>query len=303
MALRLLRGPGQGWSEEALAALLALAPSALIFLVFVAFPLGYSLYLSFHHWPLLSPEWEFIGLGNYLEALGSRAARNAFRVTALYALGAVPLTLVISLGLALLLRGLGRGGSLYRAAIFAPAALSPAVTGLIWSWAFQPESGLIDWLIRPLGLFGPHWLSDPSWALPALVIATVWQYAGYYMLIFGAGLARIPTSYYEAARLEGAGPLRRLFSITLPLLRKTTAFVLVIATINSFQAFGLVYVLTGGGPMDSTNLVVNYLYREAFEFFRLGYASAVAWLLALVLMVLSLVQIRYIGLGSRLREE
>ncbi len=123
------------------------------------------------------------------------------------------------------------------------------------------------------------------------------------MVIFLAGLERIPESYYEAAKLEGAGPFRRLWSITLPLLRKTTALVLVIATINSFQAFGLVYLLTGGGPMDSTNLIVNYLYREAFEFFRLGYASAIAWLLALILFALALLQIRYIGRESHLREE
>ncbi|MGQ9477147.1 MAG: carbohydrate ABC transporter permease [Candidatus Bipolaricaulia bacterium] len=291
-------------SEEALTASLALAPSAAIFLVFVAFPLGYSLYLSFHQWPLLSLEKEFIGLGNYLEALGSKAARNAFRVTFLFAFGAIPLLVIASFGLALLLRGLSgrRAGSLYRTALLAPAALSPAVTGLIWSWAFQPESGLIDYLLRRLGLFGPHWLADPQWALPALIIATVWQHAGYYMVIFLAGLERIPESYYEAAKLEGAGPIRRTWSITLPLLRKTTALVLVIATINSFQTFGLVYLLTGGGPMDSTNLVVNYLYREAFEFFRLGYASAIAWLLALILFALALLQIRYIGRGSQLQE-
>ncbi|MCR4403833.1 MAG: sugar ABC transporter permease [Candidatus Acetothermia bacterium] len=284
------------------AALLALLPTALIFLVFTAFPLVYSVYLSLHDWSFFSPAREFVALENFRKILASPAGRNAFRVTGLYAISSIPLLLVTSLGLALLLQR-GRGAALYRAAIFAPAALSPAVTGLIWSWAFEPHSGLINYLLRRIGLWGPNWLADPNWALPALIIATVWQYAGYYMVIFSAGLERIPASYYEAARLEGAGPIRRLFSITLPLLRKTTAFVLVIATINSFQAFGLVYVLTGGGPMDSTNLVVNYLYREAFEFFRLGYASAVGWLLALILVALALVQIRYIGRGSRLREE
>lgn len=288
-------------TEEAGAALLSLLPVALVFLVFTAFPLVYSLYLSFHDWSLLTPARTFIGLENYRKILASPAAENAFRVTILYATGSIPLLLLSSLGLALLLQRRMRGGSLYRTALFAPAVLSTAVTGLIWSWAFEPYSGLINSLLRRLGLNGPSWLADPQWALPALIIATVWQYAGYYMVIFLAGLRTIPESYYEAARLDGAGKFRQFWSLTLPLLRKTIAFLLVLATLNSFQTFGLVYVLTGGGPMDSTNLVVNYLYREAFEFFRMGYASAIAWLLAIFLFALALLQVRLIGWGSRLR--
>jgi multiple sugar transport system permease protein len=289
-------------NEEARTAYLSLLPTVVVFLLFTAFPLIYSLYLSFHRWSLLSPTRELIGLENYRKVFTSSAAENAFRVTLLYAIGTIPLLLLISLGLALLLQGKVRGGSLYRTAFFAPAVLSTAVTGLIWAWAFEPNSGVVNYLLRRLGIWGPNWLADPHWALPALIIATLWQYAGYYMIIFSAGLENVPKAYYEAARLEGAGPLRQLWSITLPLLRKTTAFVLVIATINSFQAFGLVYVMTGGGPMESTNVVVHYLYREAFQFFHMGYASAVAWLLSIVLFALALLQISYIGRGSRLRE-
>jgi multiple sugar transport system permease protein len=274
----------------------------LIFLIFIAFPLIYSFYLSLHQWSILSPEKQFIGLENYRAVFTSPAARNAFRVTLLYSLSSIPLLTLFSLGLALLLRGPMRGLSAYRTVLFSPVVMSTTVAAIIWSWVFDPNYGPFNYLLGFLGIRGPNWLADPHWALPALIITALWKYVGYYMVIFIAGLQSIPNVYYEAARLDGAGQLRQLWSITLPLLRKTSAFVLVMVTINSFQTFSLVYVMTGGGPMDSTNLVVHYLYREAFEFFRMGYASAVAWLLFIVLFILSLLQIKYIGWGSRPRE-
>ncbi len=290
------------WSEERRAACLGLLPSGLIFLVFVAFPLIYSFYLSFHHWSILSPAKEFAGLANYLEALTSPVARNAFQVTLIYAGVSVPLLTGLSLGVALLLQRPLRGGSAYRTAFFSPVVLSTTVAAIIWSWAFDPHFGLVNHGLSLLGIRGPNWLVDPRWALPALVITTLWKYVGFYMVIFIAGLQAIPRVYYEAAEIDGAGRASRLVHVTLPLLRRTGAFVVVMATINAFQTFGLVFVLTGGGPMDSTNLVVHYLYREAFEFFRMGYASAIAWLLFIVLFSLALVQIRYIGSGGRVRQ-
>jgi len=290
------------WSEEAGAASLFLLPSLLILLVFIAFPLFYSFYLSFHQWSILTPERRFVGLANYRVALSSPEARNAYKVTLLYSLGSIPLMTMSSLGLALLLKGPMRGLSAYRTALFSPVIMSTTVTAIIWSWVFDPHYGPFNYLLSLFGIRGPNWLIDPHWALPALIITALWKYVGYYMVIFIAGLQSIPRVYYEAARLDGAGWFSQLTQITLPLLRRTSTFVLVMATINSFQTFSLVYVMTGGGPMDSTNVVVHYIYREAFEFFRMGYASAVAWLLFIVLFILSLLQIRYIGRGSRRRE-
>jgi multiple sugar transport system permease protein len=273
----------------------------LIFLVFIAFPLIYSFYLSLHHWSVLSPAKQFIGLENYREVFTSPDARGAFRVTLLYSTGSIPLLIGVSLGIALLL-GRIRGGGVYRTVFFSPVILSTTVVAIIWSWAFDPNYGLVNYLLSRLGIFGPNWLVDPRFALLALIIAALWKYVGYYMVIFIAGLQGIPRVYYEVAKIDGAGWFSQLTHITLPLLRRTLAFVLVMAVINSFQTFGLVYVMTGGGPMDSTNVLVHYLYREAFEFFQMGYASTIAWLLFIVLFVLSLLQIKYIGWGSKPRE-
>lgn len=298
MALRTRRSL---WNGETRTAYLSLLPSLLIFLLFIAFPLFYSFYLSFHHWSLLSPERYFIGLENYRRALASPEARNAFKVTFLYSFGSIPLLTTISLGLALLLRGPIRGSIAYHTVFFSPVVISTTVAAIIWSWVLDPHYGLFNYLLGLFGIRGPHWLVDPHWALAAVIITTLWKYVGYYMVIFIAGLQNIPRVYHEMARLDGASWFQQLWKITLPLLRKTSALVLVMATINSFQTFSLVYVMTGGGPTDSTDVVVHYLYRQGFEFFRMGYASAIAWLLFSVLFILALVQIRYIGWGSRLR--
>ncbi|MFQ5794999.1 MAG: carbohydrate ABC transporter permease [Candidatus Bipolaricaulia bacterium] len=290
---------GKLWNEESKAAYLSLVPSLIIFLVFIAFPILYSLYLSFHEWSLLSPGKSFVGLDNYREVFTSRETRLALKNTLYYSLGAVPLLAAVSLGLALLLQGRRRGVELYRTVLFTPAVLSSVVVALLWSWVFDPHFGLFNHLLSRVGVRGPGWLADPRWAMPAVILTTLWKYVGYYMVIFVAGLQGIPRAYYEAAAIDGAGPVRRLWSITLPLLRRTTAFVLVVATIQSFQVFGLIYVMTGGGPMGSTSVVVHYLYQEAFEFFRMGYASAIAWVLFLIIFVLSFIQLRTVGRRGR----
>lgn len=275
-------------------ALLGLAPTMLVTTVFVLIPIGFSLYLSFWEWPLIGPNREFVGLANYGRLLQSPEFWNAIRVSALYSLGVVPLSTVVALALALLVNRPLRGLSFYRTAYFMPVVTSTVAVAIVWKWIYNPQAGLLNWLLGTLQLPALGWLTDPRWALPALIIMAVWKYAGYYMVIFVAGLRSIPREYEEAAEIDGAGRLARFWHVTWPLLRPTTAVVVITSTIFAFQVFGPVYIMTGGGPVRSTSVIVYHLYERAFGFQELGYASAMGWALFLIVFPLTVLQFRTI---------
>jgi multiple sugar transport system permease protein len=272
-----------------------LAPTVLVATFFILVPIVFSLYLSLWDWPLIGGARRFIGLGNWTRLMGDHEFWASLKVTTLFALGSVPLGGLLSLTLALALNQRIFGRTFFRLAFFMPVVLSSVVAALFWEWAMQPQIGPINRGLRFLGLRGPGWLADPSWALPALVLIHVWRFAGYYGMIFLAGLQAIPGSLYEAATLDGAGLWARFRNVTLPLLRPTTAMVLITGAIFSFQVFGPVYVLTGGGPARSTTSLTYYLYERAIGLRELGYGATIGWGLFLVLFPLTWWQFRKMG--------
>ena len=215
--------------------------------------------------------------------------RNTFAFVGM----AVPLSVGSALALALLVNTGLRGITVFRTAYFLPVVSSMIAVALVWSWILNPQYGLLNYLLRVLfGVQGPAWLDDTAWALPAMVIVTVWKGLGYSMVIFLAGLQNIPADLYHAATIDGAGAWKRFRHITLPLLSPTTFFVLVITLINSFQVFEQTYVLTKGGPANSTVTLSYYVYQNAFQFFQMGKAAAVAYVLFAFLFILTLIQFR-----------
>jgi multiple sugar transport system permease protein len=283
-----------GWARggDGRPALLFLSPTLIVFSVFVLFPVVFSFYLSFHEWNMFSGESAFVGLDNYLRMASDPEFWQVFGNTAVYTVATVPLNMAVALGVAAVLNKKIVGKKILRAAFFTPVIISTVAAAVIWRWVFDPNLGLANFALESLGLPAVNWMSDPTAAMVSLVIVGTWKTFGVNMILFSAGLAAIPERYYEAARIDGAGRMARFWHITLPLLSPTTLFVLVLSIIGSFQVFDLVYVLTYGGPLGSTKVLVFYLYEHAFRLFDMGYASAVAYVLFAVLFVLTLIQIR-----------
>ena len=284
-------GRGRAARREALTAVAFLSPSLLLFGVFVYYPLVMSGYISLTKWNIVAPIKPFVGLANYEKLFTDPRFAVILKNTLVYSTGVVGAGLLLGLGLALLLnRGTG-GRSIYRTLIFSPYVTSTAAVALLWMWIFDPQFGLINSFLRAVAIPPPGWLSSPDWALPAIMIMSIWHNTGYNMVIFLAGLQNVPEEYYEAAKIDGATGVRLFWHITLPLLSPTTFFLVVTGLISSFQVFDAVAVMTQGGPLDSTNVVVFYLYQSAFQFFEMGYASAVAMVLFLMVMLLTVLQI------------
>ncbi|MEA4884855.1 MAG: sugar ABC transporter permease [Clostridia bacterium] len=279
-------------SEERKTAFVALLPSMAIFCLFTVYPVIYSLYLSFFDCSLLGGQKTFIGFGNYARMMASSDFRVALANTAKYAIGTVPIGATLSMFVAVLLNMKLRGRGLYRVAYFMPVVTSMVAVAIVWMWVFDPYYGLFNALLEKVGISGPAWLADPRWSLPSVIMLGIWKNLGYNMVIFLAGLQDVPAEYYESAEIDGAGAWQKFLYVTMPLMRTTIGFVLVMSTIKSFQVFGQVYVMTGGGPMNSTMVLVYYIYRQAFEFYKSGYASAVAWFLFALILVLTMLQKR-----------
>ena len=270
-------------------------PSLLGFLVFLVVPMVASLGISFFDWELLTPP-SFVGLKNFADLLSDRVFKDVVVNTLYYTFGLVPLNLVVSLGLALWLNTRLRGLTLYRMAFFLPVVTVTVAVALIWRWMYEPRAGIIDVGLRAIGLPGPTWLGDPHWAMPALILMSVWKGFGYNMVLFLAGLQGIPVSLYEAAMIDGANARQRFWSITLPLLSPVIFLAVVLTVISSFQVFDQAVVMTNGGPANATNTIVLYIYQNGFQYFHMGYASALAWVLFLVLLAITLGQL---WLGKR----
>ncbi len=283
------RAPGR---REGLTALLFLSPTLLVFGVFVVFPIGFSFYLSFQQWNLFSDTHAFVGTANYRAVLADPAFWQVFWNTTIYTVATVPLNMALALGVAVLLERKVRGKRLLRAAFFTPVVVSSVAAAVIWRWVFDPNLGLANVTLEALGFAPVNWTASGAAAMTALIIVGVWKTFGINMVLFAAGLSAIPRHYYEAAAIDGAQAWAQFRHITLPLLAPTTLFVLVLSMIGSFQVFDVVFVLTKGGPLGATKVLVYYLYEHAFKFFDMGYASAVAYLLFAVLFVLTLVQVR-----------
>jgi multiple sugar transport system permease protein len=278
--------------EDFYTGLACLLPSAIIVGVFIIFPIFFSLFLSVHEWSILTSDMDFVGLGNFERMIHSKEFWNTLKNTFVYTVAVVPLGAASSLGLALLLNRKIVGSSFFRTAYFLPVITSTIAIAIVWFWIFDTNNGLLNIIIRKFGGTAIPWLSSSKYAMLSIIIVTIWKNAGYHMIIILAGLKSIPETYYESAQLDGASPWQKFIYITLPLLTPALVFVLITNTIFSFQAFGQIYTMTGGGPSQSTSVIVYYLYERAFEFQEMGYASAVAWVIFLILLILTLLQLK-----------
>ena len=266
------------------------SPWIIGFVLFTLGPMLASGVMAFMKWDLLSSP-SFTGLDNFKQAWSDPLVLLSLKVTTIYAIVSVPLNLVLGLGLALLLNSGIRGLRFYRTAYFLPSVLSGVAVALLWRWVFENQFGLMNTLLSTIGLSGPNWLGDGNWALPALILMNIWVIGGG-MIIYLAALQGIPTELYEAAEVDGATWWHRFWKITLPLVTPALFFQLVIGVIQALQVFTQPYVMTGGGPYNSTLFYVLYLYQNAFKYFQMGYASALAWILFAYILVLTLVIFR-----------
>ncbi len=290
------RGPGAARRAEALTAYLFLLPNIIGFLVFTLIAVLASLFLAFTEYDILSPP-RFIGLENFRKLLlADQTFRIVLRNTVLFTIASVLGSMVLSLGVALALNRALRGVVLFRTAYYLPVVTSSVAVAVIWTWFFNPDFGPLNYYLRLLGWHQPpHWLGSPQWALPAVILVAIWRSVGYDMILWLAGLQAIPQHLYEAAAIDGAGAWARFWAITVPLLTPTTFFVLVVSLIRAFQVFDTVVILTNGGPADASRTMVLYIYNQGFEFLRMGYGAAIAWVLFLLIFAVTLVQWRLQG--------
>lgn len=276
--------------REAIACYIFIAPAVIGMALFAVGPMIASALLSFTDYDMLtSPEW--VGLDNYRLLLDDELFWKSLRVTAVYSFVTVPLILVVSFVLAAMLNQKLRGMYFFRSVYYLPTVLSGVAVAMLWRWMFNPEYGLVNTVLDKLGIDGPMWFLSETWALPTLIVTGLWTFGGT-TLIYLAGLQGVPPELYEAAQVDGASRLRQHLHITIPMVSNVTFFNLVIGIIGSLQVFAEPYVLTGGGPNNSTLLLPLYLYRNAFEFLKMGYASAIAWVSFLVVLALTLLVFR-----------
>lgn len=289
-----VRSRGNLARRQALTFYLLIAPWLIGFLVFQLGPILASFYFSFTRYTVMKPS-VWIGLKNYIEMLtDDRLIWISLYNTAYYTLGSVPLGLILALGIAMLLNQRLPGLAGLRTVYYLPS-VTPAVAGaVLWLWLFDYNNGLINNALRFVGIGGPAWLADPDWSKPAFILMGFWG-TGTAMVIFLAGLQDIPTQLYEAAELDGAGRLMKFWHVTIPILSPVIFFNLIMSVIGSFQVFTTAYVMTNGGPLDSTRFYMLWLFENAFQSFNMGYASAMAWVLFLIVLLLTLVQFKVLG--------
>lgn len=280
--------------KETAAAWFFLLPGFIGFCIFVFGAVAVSLGLSFLEWDMLTQP-KFVGLQNYLRLIAQdKTFHLVLKNTVIFVLGTVPARLFLGLIFALTLVRNIPARAFFRAAIFLPVIIPTVAAAMVFRWIFNADFGLLNEFLYNVGISNlPRWLSQPKWALTAIIILSVWKDVGFSTVLFMAGLQGIPSSLYEAAWLDGANRWKSFVYITLPLLSPTTFFVIVINVISSFQIFDQAYVLTGGGPGNATNTIVYYIYNNAFQWFRMGYASAVAWLLFAIIFIATFIQFRY----------
>lgn len=280
--------------RRSLAGLLFVAPMLVLFVVFRFVPVVGAFLLSLTDYRL-SGQWSFIALDNYSRLLGDKLFHESLLVTLVYTLIFVPLTVLLSLGTALLLHQVVWSRGFFRGVFFLPYVTSIVLAAVVWKWIYDAEDGLLNGVLGLLSLGPFNFLGEAGSVLPSIALTSAWRGFGYSMLILLAGLQAVPQSYLEAAMIDGAGRWQRFWYVTLPQMRPVLFFVLVIETIGAFQVFDAMYVMTAGGPIRASYSLVYMLYDSGFRFFDFGYASAIGLMLFLIVLVVSLVQRRLVG--------
>ena len=277
--------------REAVIGILMAMPWILGFIFFIAGPMIGSIVLSFTSWDLLTPiKW--VGLRNYQKlAFDDPLIYQSLKVTSIYAFVSVPLQVVIGLILATMLNQQIRALSVFRSIYYLPSVIGGIAVAIMWRWVLGTQFGMVNVMLRRFGIEGPSWLGDPQWVLVSFILMSLWGTGGA-MLIYLGGLQGIPSPLYEAAEVDGAGALRKFFYITVPMMTPVIFFNMVIAIIAALQEFVVPFVMTGGGPHNASLFLVLYLYQNGFQFFRMGYASAIAWVLFIYIMILTALVLR-----------
>jgi len=290
MRRRGLRANGR----RALTAWLFLSPALITLLVFMVYPMVQAAYLSLTDYNLIrGAEW--VGLANYVELFQDPSFWNAFTNTLVYALVVTPVTVILALLFAMILNRRFFGRAFSRTAIFLPFIVSLGIIAIAWAFLLDPNIGLLSYWLSLVGIVPEQgWLTDPRYAMAAVMGVGVWKNVGFYMVIYLAGLQSIPVDIYEAARLDGAGPWQRFRNVTLPLLSNQTLLVSILALIATLQAFDQIYVMTRGGPFFRTETLVMLIYREGFQELRFGYASAISFVLLIFVFILSMIQFGFL---------
>ncbi|WP_407341550.1 carbohydrate ABC transporter permease [Pengzhenrongella phosphoraccumulans] len=274
-------------------AVLFLLPSALILGTFVIFPIFQSLWMSFHEWRIGADVQPWVGLGNYTRLLSDPQFFNALRITIIFTTVTVAVLLVLGFLLAYWLQRTNLLSRTLRSVYFFPTVVALSTIGIVWRFMLDPDIGLVAGVMKNLGLDPVAWLRSTTLALPTVIAVGIWKTLGFTMILLLAGLLGVPEQQYEAARLDGANSLQLIRHVTLPAMRPTLLFAAVILTIQSLQMFDLIFAMTHGGPLFSTETLVTFMYRQAFENFDFGYASAIAWSLFLVIVIVSALQLRF----------
>lgn len=254
-------------------------------LIFIIIPVFFSFYLSFCKWDLLN-SIKFVGLQNYLKLLTSPSFALILKNTFVFAVSTAIIAIILPLILAAVINTKIRGSEFFKTAYFLPFITPMIVVAIVWEWIFDPNNGLLNYILKA----HINWLYDTHTAMLALIIVSSWKLIGYNMVILLSGFSGINQNIYESAKIDGVNPVHVFFRITLPMLSPTIFFVLIITTISSFQVFDLIYLMTQGGPMNSTNVLVYWIYKNAFEFFNIGEASAGAYILFLIILLLTVIQ-------------
>jgi multiple sugar transport system permease protein len=270
-----------------------LSPAALLFLLFFVGPVAAAIVLSVYHWDVLTPA-QFAGTANFRELLHDKVLRTAIYNTFVFTFMTVIAHIVLGLGLALVVNGLASRVLRYflRTALFFPMLVSWGAVSLLWKYALDPNFGFVNYYIAKLGIHPPNWLIDAHWALPSLVFIDLWRSLGYTFVILLAGLQTVPDHLYEAARVDGAGKVRQFWHVTLPMMSPTLLFAFIISFIGAFQIFDPMYIMTQGGPGTATLSLVQYDYYKAFRDFQMGYACATALIIAAIILIVTLIQLR-----------
>ena len=277
-------------TREALSFYVYISPWLIGFLAFTLGPFIASLVLSFTKWDMTGP-LNFVGPSNYVDLVGRDALfRKSLYNTSFFVIFSVPLQQAMCIGLALLLNQELRGLAIYRTVFYLPSVTAGVATAYLWAYLFSTNNGLLNATLARFGILGPRWLLDPHWSKPALIIMSLWG-GGNAMIIYLAGLQGVPTHLYEAAKVDGANVFSRFWNVTMPMITPTIFYNLVMGFIGAFNVFTSAYIITAGGPVNSTLFYMLYLYRKAFQDFRMGYASAMAWVLFTIVLALTLFQL------------